>query len=312
MLAVILLLSLALEVGLYIACGVALVGAGMLSLSAFVVIALSCALMFRLPLVLFTFAISHALATKTDSARRLSISEKARLLTTEILAHAFLFNVLQPFERWFMRDARTLHASGLGVAVIFVHGIYCNGAVWWWLQRRLRRRGFHNLYSINLEPLFAGIDDFAAQLEHALEVISADDRQKRIVLVTHSMGGLVARACLQHADAKHRVLSLVTIGAPHHGSWHAHLAMGTNGKQMRPGSPWLKAMERREGGAPPVPITSVFSWHDNFVSPQASGVLSGANNVALTGVGHLGLFFSTAVEERVASEIERVKDACHA
>jgi hypothetical protein len=67
---------------------------------------------------------------------------------------------------------------------------------------------------------------------------------------------------------------------------------------MRCGSEWL---ERLAGDA--VPVTSIFSRHDEFVAPQESARLEGAHNVALEGVGHLELLSSKAVQRLVSAEI---------
>jgi triacylglycerol lipase len=54
-----------------------------------------------------------------------------------------------------------------------------------------------------------------------------------------------------------------------------------------------------------VPVTSVFSHHDNVVAPQISAELAGATNVPLGGLGHISLLFShrvaTIVAERLAA-----------
>ena len=120
------------------------------------------------------------------------------------------------------------------------------------------------------------------------------------MVVGHSMGGLVARACLRDPAARARIARIVTLGTPHHGSVLARWGPGRNARQMRPGSAWLAALNAQ--GPAPVPLVSVFSWHDNFVAPQDSPLLAGAQNVALAGIGHLSLVFSDAVARRVAAE----------
>jgi hypothetical protein len=83
----------------------------------------------------------------------------------------------------------------------------------------------------------------------------------------------------------------------------ARLAPDACGRQMRPGSAWLHELEASERGTFPVPVTSIYSRHDNFVAPQDSARLPGASNIALSGVGHLTLLFSRRAYQAVAQAL---------
>ena len=124
-------------------------------------------------------------------------------------------------------------------------------------------------------------------------------KETKFIIVAHSMGGLVARAYLRrHGGSK--VARLITLGTGHHGSVLACLGIGRNARQMEPGSPWLESLARE---TLPVPTTSIYSRHDNFVMPQASAVLSGARIIALVGVGHLSMGCSPAVLACIEAEL---------
>ena len=105
------------------------------------------------------------------------------------------------------------------------------------------------------------------------------------VLVAHSMGGLVCRAYLRRFGGD-RVEALVTMGSPHHGTFHAYMANGENGQQMRPGNRWLRELN---DAVVPVPFTSIYSVHDTVISPQDSSVMPGADNVCLSAIGHVSM-----------------------
>src|SRR4029450_1741660 len=124
-------------------------------------------------------------------------------------------------------------------------------------------------------PPFASIDWFVEQAAAKIDAILAATGARKVALVGHSMGGLVARAYLRrHGVAK--VHCLVTIGTPHHGSMHAWIFPGTCLAQMRPGSTWLAELNRDESTPPPVPVVSLWSWHDSMVAPQTSSRPAGA------------------------------------
>jgi triacylglycerol esterase/lipase EstA (alpha/beta hydrolase family) len=99
----------------------------------------------------------------------------------------------------------------------------------------------------------------------------------------------------------------VTLGTPHHGTALAPFGYGRNAREMRVTSEWLGALRAFEEGAYTVPVTSVFTHHDNMVAPQISSELAGATNVPLGGLGHMSLLFSSRVTTVVAERLDAVQ-----
>jgi pimeloyl-ACP methyl ester carboxylesterase len=207
----------------------------------------------------------------------------------------------QAFVRWFAGDEDPPRGGGR-LPVLLVHGYVCNRGAWWWLGRKLAARG-ETVWAVTLEPVYTSIDNLARVLADRIDELRAATGAPQVVLVTHSMGGLIARAYLRdHSAAK--VARLVTIGAPHHGSVHAYLGAGENARQMEPGSAWLGALARSEEGRLSVPFASIYGVHDNFVAPQASSVHPAARNVPVAGIGHVSLGFSEKVAGVVVAELD--------
>ncbi len=243
----------------------------------------------------WSFALSRGDAGEAPAAARLGRGAWAKLFLGELAAYVLLFTFMQPFAR-----GTLCGRAAQGMPVVLVPGIYCNAGLWGWMRRRLAALGVAHTWAVTLEPPLAGIDELAERLAQAIERICAATGAGRVMVVGHSMGGLVARACLREPAARARIARIVTLGTPHHGSVLARRAPGLDGRQLRRGSAWLAALN---AGAPaPVPLVSVFSRHDNYVAPQDSALLEGAQNVALAGIGHLSLVFSDAVARRVAAE----------
>jgi pimeloyl-ACP methyl ester carboxylesterase len=95
--------------------------------------------------------------------------------------------------------------------VVVLHGLYMSGFVMQPLCNKLRNDGFDilNLSYSSLSPdknaIFSSIDEFIGHTPAAL--------------VCHSMGGLVARAYLEHHSQQSEwVKKVVTLGTPHKGS----------------------------------------------------------------------------------------------
>jgi triacylglycerol esterase/lipase EstA (alpha/beta hydrolase family) len=111
---------------------------------------------------------------------------------------------------------------------------------------------------------------YAEGLQAALD--RAHDRHGRpATVIGHSMGGLVARYCIERAAGADDVADLVTLGTPHQGTYAAYLGYLTpGGRALTPGSSFLADLNR-DPLAPSVRYTSLYSVADPLVRPARSG-----------------------------------------
>jgi triacylglycerol lipase len=119
--------------------------------------------------------------------------------------------------------------------IVLVHGIFGFGQVMVGgvriasyfrdIPEALRQRGYTVPDPPQLNP--AGtVSERASDLKGYLQnPTNTDVVGKRIHIVAHSMGGLDARFMISRLDMADRVLSLTTIGTPHHGSPIADLIL---------------------------------------------------------------------------------------
>lgn len=242
----------------------------------------------RMPTVLLGFAIAAVVGERP--APGLRWHERAALILRE--CRAFWLNyALVPVEP-------LLPAEPPVGRVVLVHGILCNRAVWWGFRRRLAARGI-DAHAVTLEPVLGEIDAMADHLAAQLR-----DAPGPVVLVGHSLGGLVIRRLLQRAPEL-RVAGAITIASPHAGSVQAALAFGRAGVSLRRGSPWLRSL----AATPPptgVPRVAIGTWHDELVSPPDACRWDGAETVMYRGVGHIDLLWRDEVADRVGLEIRRM------
>jgi triacylglycerol esterase/lipase EstA (alpha/beta hydrolase family) len=199
--------------------------------------------------------------------------------------------------------------------VLMVHGYGGNGAYWTQLSARLVRAGISH-DAIDLEPMTANIDDYAALIAGAVQALKQRGGAAQVIIVGHSMGGLAARAYMrQYGQAD--VARLITLGTPHHGTGLAAFGIGSNAAQMarrgrgeagQPGA-WLASLAAMEDAPRRALMTSIFSHHDNIVAPQTSSRLEGARNIELGGVGHVALGRARRVLDHVQREIELARAA---
>ena len=185
--------------------------------------------------------------------------------------------------------------------VILLHGVLCNAGVWMRMARFLERCGITGVYSLSYGPPLASIEDFADQLAGKIDAVLAECHAQSVMIVAHSMGGLVVRAYVRkHGTGK--LARVMTIGSPHHGSMHAWLLFGTSLAQLRPGNAWLAGLNRQRID-PALRFVSLWSWHDSMVAPQTSAELPGTIDVTVIGVGHNALLGDREVFERTQGEI---------
>jgi pimeloyl-ACP methyl ester carboxylesterase len=297
---------LALELGLYLLVGFWLVRTHGWSSGAAVATVLGCALLWRAGFGLATYAVAGWWRSPVPAPVRIGPIRFIGHAAAEVAALATVYGVYQPFEGAWMGAARPSPAAGPRLPVVLVHGYVCNRGVWRPLARALRARG-ERVCAASYEPVYGSIETAVPQLAEQIDAALDAGGASRVVLVAHSMGGLVVRAYLR-ARGGAKVARVVTFGAPHHGSVHAHLGAGENAREMEPGSAWLEGLATAERSGLAAPLVSIYSHHDNFVAPQSSAAHPHARNVALAGVGHVTMHFSRAVRAIVLREIDAAND----
>jgi triacylglycerol lipase len=190
-------------------------------------------------------------------------------------------------------SARPANPSAHKRGVVFLHGFFCNRALWTPYMQALAAQG-HAHISLTMEPAFASIDAYTGQIDRAVVQITHATGLPPI-LVGHSMGGLAARAWLRAANDDSRAHQIITIGTPHGGTWLAASSQARNGQQMRQSSDWLQALAAQETPARRAKFVCWMSNCDNIVFPVSNAHLEFAQNCTDHGHGHVQLAFTPTV-----------------
>jgi triacylglycerol lipase len=156
--------------------------------------------------------------------------------------------------------------------VVLVHGIFDTCKIFTTMANWLKIRGFRPL-AVNLSPSSGatGLEALAAQIGPF-----ADQRLppgQRFDLIGFSMGGLVSRYYVQQLGGMGRVDRLITISAPHHGTYSAYLLDNQGSRQMRPGSVFLKELNRDAAQLERVRFASIWTPLDLMIVPANSSRL---------------------------------------
>ena len=205
------------------------------------------------------------------------------------------------------RRVRPLEPGDPHPPVVLLHGYAQHPANFLWLARRLERDGWRHLYAVAHTPVGGDIERSAHRLGEALDRLRRATGASRVDIVAHSMGGLVARACIRARGQASGVGRLITLGTPHQGTEiFPRFGLDPMVAQMRPGSPLLARLAADD----PVPrladCISIYSADDAVVVPASRAYYPGAFNIEVRGLGHLSLLFSrrvyALVRENLAAE----------
>jgi triacylglycerol lipase len=137
------------------------------------------------------------------------------------------------------------------------------------MSKYLSARGFRPL-AVDLTPSNGAValEDLAAQLSAfvARELAPGESFD----LVGFSMGGLVCRYYVQRLGGVERVGRLITISSPHRGTYWAHMTRSVGSLQMRPGSQFLRELNRDDATLEHVRHASIWTPLDLMILPASS------------------------------------------
>ncbi|HYD96071.1 MAG TPA: alpha/beta fold hydrolase [Noviherbaspirillum sp.] len=267
--------------------------------------------LFRLLITCNNFFLAWRYRSAIPAHHRISAWQAATLFFGEFRATMTASSWTMPFRLFSRRGA----ARPEGLPVLLIHGYGCNSGYWHPLSKALQKANIIH-HAVDLEPVIGGIDDYVPMIDAAVERLCRETGYDKIVIVAHSMGGLATRAYLR-ARGPARLAKAITLGTPHHGTALAHFGVGLNTHQMRwtateqegIASDWLRELKAGEDPALYRLFVSIYSHHDNIISPQISSHLEGARNIELNAVGHVALGFDPTVQALVIREIRAASAA---
>jgi triacylglycerol lipase len=223
---------------------------------------------------------------------------------TETITCVYIFCWLQPVLSWFAY-AKPGATTSQKVPVLLLHGFFCNRGLWHSFAGQLAQRG-HLCLGINLEPVWASIDDYVPSITKAIDQLIEQTGQQKIAVVAHSMGGLAIRAYIrQYGNEK--IARVVTLGAPHQGTYISEYGHGKNVGEMALQSKWRDELMLRETPARNAIFTVIISHDDNIVAPQNIQTIAGAKKIEVAGIGHLYMIFDSGIRSLVYRELDQIK-----
>lgn len=207
--------------------------------------------------------------------------------------------LLRPFG--YLTDQAVSIGPSQGRPILLIHGYLHDSSAWTFLKQAWSQSGLGPIYTLNLAHPFLSIRDYGAQVAKKAEKIAQERGRNDLVLIGHSMGGLVASWYASKLAPPTKELQVITIGSPLHGTHVAAIAIGPNGREMRRGSEFIEELQRGIDRCSQIDFYHIASMADQLILPGSSGKRGRDPNqeYILNDIGHLTLLFSPRVAKKI-------------
>jgi triacylglycerol lipase len=193
--------------------------------------------------------------------------------------------------------------------IILVHGLYHNVSAWTLYRRWLTDAGFSNIILMGYSSWNQSFHELVKRLEQLIAQARERFPDKPPVLIGHSLGGLLARACVQSLEDSSHIGGVITLGTPHQGSKLAALGLGKLAKSLIYRGPLIKELERVATKAD-TPCVALHSPIDNMVLPNHAlqTTCAGWIHQETAPVGHVAMLYHRPTAKLA---IEYLKSMCN-
>ncbi len=205
--------------------------------------------------------------------------------------------------------------------ILLLHGSGFNESEWVLGRQFLKKEKYGSVFSVNYDGLVSndpakGIDDYAMEkVREKISEIAKQTAQSKVILIGHSMGGLIASYYAERLSAEDNieVKLVITIASPWKGApllgCLAEAKKPKRYRQMTPASPFLEELAARALTSRQEERRSYYtigSTMDPMVPAPASKLSEDpSSDKTLTYLGHYGLVASPAVWKQVRSWLDK-------
>lgn len=210
--------------------------------------------------------------------------------------------IIRPILRLFGKMTRAGRSDG--IPILLVHGYLCDWTSWIYFRWQLAKH-FGPIYEIDLGHVLGSIGDYAGEVSEMASFIKQETKRSDLILIGHSMGGLVACAYATQMAPHGKVKAVISIGSPLKGTIAAHIGLiGKSGHEMLPNSDTIRKVQQGIAHRPETHFYQVMSHTDELVIPATSAILGAYQHYIVDDIGHMALIFSKRVVNKVTEWIK--------
>nr|AKJ87231.1 hypothetical protein [uncultured organism] len=208
---------------------------------------------------------------------------------------------------WFGKLQRPKTVSSSEPAIILTHGLYHNASAWILFKRRLNKAGFSNIFLMDYGSFFTSFENVMEKFELFVSEVRKAAPGQPLVLIGHSLGGLVSRVYAEKASEEEAPSAVITLGAPHQGSKMTAFGPGLLASGLVYRGPLfeeLEGMARRV----PCPAIALYSPVDPLVLPEEGlrARYGGWLHCETAPVSHVSMLFSASVSRQVIDQLKSI------
>ena len=192
--------------------------------------------------------------------------------------------------------SRPQHTDPNQPVILMVHGLYHNSSAWRVLKKHLQAKGFVNGYTWSYPSFSKSFQDLVHDCTRAIQRVQAVHPNAGLVLIGHSLGGLILRQAMCDPELPPRVGMLITLGTPHQGTRTARMGPGRLARGLVPDGKIIQEV-RDSKCCRSLPALSLYSNLDTMVVP-ASGLRihePGWREQETEPTTHVAMLFNAAV-----------------
>ena len=192
------------------------------------------------------------------------------------------------------------------VVVVFIHGIYHNASAWAYYRWRLKRKGYSRIHAFSYNSWNTTFWGIYGKFESWMKQVERDCPGKELVMVGHSLGGLLAKTYAHKRDESRSsvIRRVITLGSPFKGSKMAVLGFGALAGSLRYQGPLVRELEKYQPSTE-LPCVAFYSPVDNMVLPTESMIPpAGWKQEQTVPMGHVAALYHGPTFKRVLSYIE--------
>lgn len=191
------------------------------------------------------------------------------------------------------------HKSINNNPVLLVHGYLNSKIVWLYHGSHLKKAKIGPIYTMNLGWPFSSIETYSKKLKKKIKQIRKENNNKKVILVGHSMGGLVCSYYSLFDDKNNSVSKIISIASPYKGTPNAKIGIGKCTKEMEPGSKFLKKLTKKITKEKKINFYYIAAMHDHIVFPVGTSILSKKRSYVIENAGHASLLFSKKANNKL-------------